>query len=408
MSAAVVSVERWEALKARALARVDELSAEIIALADDIHAHPELGYQERRTVGLVRDLLARHGIESEVGVGGLETALRARVGRGDGARVAILAEYDALPGLGHACGHNAICMSAVGATLALAALRNDLPGEALLLGCPAEESAVDNAGGKIHLLAAGLFEGVDAAIMVHPNDRDDGALHTSLAARGVQFEFRGKPAHAAAAPHEGINALDAMILLFQGIGLLRQQARADCRIHGIITHGGDAPNIIPAYTAARFRVRAADLATMQDLYARVVAVAEGAARATGATLSYRDFAPPYEDQVPNVILTEQVRAAFAAVGRPLATESRGGMGSTDFGNVSRRIPAYCPYVRIADEGIQPHTVEFADAARTPAAHAMILDSAKAMALTTIELLARPDLLAAAQAEFQTRLKGGAR
>jgi amidohydrolase len=400
--------ERVAELKERVRVRVDELAAELLALADDIHANPELGYQEKRAVAKVQDLLALHGVQSRTGIAGLGTALRAELGGTGRPKIALLAEYDALPGLGHACGHNTICTAAVGAALALADVLPETLGSAVLLGTPAEESAVDNAGGKVHMLRAGELDDVDAAIMVHPLDQDDCSLQGSLAARGVVFEFHGKPAHAAAAPHLGINALDALIQTFVGIALLRQQVRADARIHGIVTHGGDAPNIIPKYAAARFRVRAADLGYMNELFERVVAVARGAAEATGCRFEHHDFAPTYEDMIPNGILADRLSAAFAEIGRPMSTvkATRDGMGSTDFGNVSRRVPAFCPYVKIADAGVQPHTVEFERAAGTERAHAMILDAAKAMAMATVELLSNPILLEQAKSELKERLSRG--
>jgi amidohydrolase len=403
-----LSPERVAMLKERVRARVDELAAELIALADDIHAHPELGYQERRTVAKVQDLLALHGVQSRTGLAGLPTALRAELGGERRPKVAIIAEYDALPGLGHACGHNTICVAAVGAALALKDVLPETHGSAVLLGTPAEESAVDNAGGKIHVLRAGGLDDVDAAMMVHPLDRDGCELGSSLAARGIVFEFHGKPAHAAASPHLGVNALDALIHTFVGIGLLRQQVRADARIHGIVTHGGDAPNIIPKYAAGRFRVRASDLTYMNELTERVVAVARGAAEATGCRFEHHDFAPTYEDVVPNAVLADRLAASFEEIGRPMATTrpTREGMGSTDFGNVSRRVPAFCPYVKISDEGIQPHTVEFERAAASESAHRMILDSAKAMAMAALELLADPSLIDKAKEELKERLSRG--
>lgn len=399
-----LSPERVAALKKQACDHVDALAAELIALADDIHAHPELGYQEVRTVARVRELLTKHGVASETGRAGLATALRAELGGGGRPKVAIIAEYDALPGLGHACGHNAICMSAVGAALAVRSVVGETLGSAVLLGTPAEESAVDNAGGKIHMLASGDFDDVDAAMMVHPLDRDDLGQDGSLAARGVVFEFHGKPAHAAAAPHLGINALDAVIQTYNGINALRQHVRSDARIHGIITHGGDAPNVVPRYAACRFRVRAADITYMNELFEKVLNCARGAALATGARLEHHDFAPAYENQLPNTVLAELGRANLAAVGRVIPPSARGGSGSTDFGNVSRRVPGFCPYLSIADHGVQPHTREFELAAGSERAHLMILDSAKTLAMTAIDLLANPELIERARAELAQRLE----
>ena len=404
-----LSPERVAQLKRQACDRVDALAAELVALADDIHANPELGFQEVRTVAKVQELLSKHGLASQTGRAGLATGLRAELGAPASGhpgrpKVAIIAEYDALPGLGHACGHNTICTSALGAALAIQSLVGQTLGSAVLLGTPAEESAVDNAGGKIHMLRGGDFDDVDVAMMVHPNDRDDLGQEGSLAARGVDFEFHGRPAHAAAAPHLGINALDAVIQTYNAINALRQHVRPDVRIHGIITHGGDAPNIVPKYAACRFRIRAADLPYLEELSEKVINCARGAALATGARLEHRDFAPTYENQLPNSVLAELAGANFQQLGRTMESKRlRGGMGSTDFGNVSRRVPALCPYVQIAEPGTKPHTVEFERAAGSAMAHRMILDSAKALAMTAIDLLARPELVERARAELVDRL-----
>jgi amidohydrolase len=401
-----LSPERVAQLKRQACDRVDALAAELLALADDIHANPELGFQEIRTVGKVQELLSRHGIASETGRAGLATGLRAELGGTGRPKVAIVAEYDALPGLGHACGHNAICTSAVGAALAVHSVVGQTLGAAVLLGTPAEESAVDNAGGKIHMLASGDFDDVDAAMMVHPNDRDDLGLEGSLAARGIVFEFHGRPAHAAAAPHLGINALDAVIQTYNAINALRQHVRSDVRIHGIITHGGDAPNIVPKYAACRFRIRAADLPYLEELGERVLNCARAGALATGARLEHHDFAPTYENQVPNGTLAELARSNFSQLGLPMESKRmvQGGMGSTDFGNVSRRVPSVCPYVQIAEPGTKPHTVEFEQAAGSERAHRMILDSAKALAMTAIDLLSSPEVVDRAKSELAERLR----
>lgn len=400
-----LSPDRVAQLKEAACARVDAIAAELLALADDIHAHPELGYQEVRTVGEVQKFLRKNGLESQTGAGGLPTGLRAELGGTGRPRVAIIAEYDALPGLGHACGHNTICTAALGASLGLRAVVGDTLGSAVLFGTPAEESAVDNAGGKIHFLDKGEFAEVDAAIMVHPSDADRLDLDGSLAARGILFEFHGKPAHAAAAPHLGVNALDAVIQTFNGVNALRQHVRSSARIHGIITHGGDAPNIVPKYAACRFRVRAHNLAYMEELAEKVINCARAGALATGARLEMKDFAPTYENEVASPTVTERMRANFVAIGRAMESEREkgGGMGSTDFGNVSRRVPAACAMVAIADPGIKPHTAEFEQAAGTERAHQMILDSAKALAMTAIDLLSDPALLEHARSELQERL-----
>jgi len=400
-----LSPERVSQLKKQVCDRVDALAAELIALADDIHANPELGYQEVRTVAKVQELLLAHGVTSETGRAGLATGLRAELGGVGRPRVAIVAEYDALPGLGHACGHNTICTSAVGAALAVNAVVGQTLGAAVLLGTPAEESAVDNAGGKIHMLKAGDLDDVDAAMMVHPSDRDDKGQDGSLAARGMVFEFHGKPAHAAGAPHLGVNALDAVVQTYNAISALRQHVRPDVRMHGIITHGGDAPNIVPKYAACRFRIRAADLKYLDELIERVLNCARAGALATGARLEHHEFAPTYENQLPNSVLAGLGKANFVALGRSMEPRPRqGGRGSTDFGNVSRRVPGLCPYVQIAEPGVRAHTVEFEQAAASKRAHQMVLDSAKALAMTAIDLLSNPDLIDKAKNELAERLK----
>ncbi|MDR7523454.1 MAG: amidohydrolase [Armatimonadota bacterium] len=261
-------------MHARILAAIDAASDDLIALARRIHATPEVGFQEHRAAAWLTETLERHGFRVERGVAGLPTAFRAEVGTQRHPAVAILAEYDALPEIGHACGHNLISTAAVAAGIGLAALREQLPGTAVVLGTPAEEGG----GGKVIMLERGAFQGIDAAMMFHPAGYTL-ATRPSLASYRLAVRFTGKAAHAAAAPHEGTNALDALIQTFVAIGLLRQQTRDDARIHGIITYGGAAPNIIPDRAEALFTVRAADGGYALEVLHRVIHCAEGA-RAT--------------------------------------------------------------------------------------------------------------------------------
>ena len=246
--------------------------------ADWIHAHPEIGHQEVQAAQRLTELLQKAGIESEMGTAGMATAFKAELGSQARPRVAILAEYDALPGLGHGCGHNLIGTSAIGAGLALKDVIQDLVGSVWVLGTPAEESAAPNAGGKVHMVKAGVFDDVDAAIMFHPATETAITPDRSLAARGFEFFFHGRAAHAAGAPEEGLNALDAVVLFYNAISMLRQQVRSDVRVHGIILSGGAAANIIPDYAAIRYRTRADDSEYLAEVVERVVACAEGAAR----------------------------------------------------------------------------------------------------------------------------------
>src|SRR5256714_6436382 len=289
---------------------VDRLGDELESLSRRIHEHPELGFQEVKAAGWLAEFLERQGFKVERGVAGVDTAFRGTIETGDGPRVAILGEYDALPGIGHACGHNVIATAGVGAGAALAALRDRLPkGRVQVIGTPAEEGG----GGKVKLINGGVFKTVDAAMMIHGFDRWI-AHQDLLGIVRVGFEFTGKAAHASADPWEGINALDAVIQTFNAVSMLRQQVRPECRIHGIITNGGAAPNIIPEFAAAMFYVRAPKIDEMWKLHARVVACAEGAARATGCALKVIDHENAYEPMKRNEALLSVWRANLTTLG----------------------------------------------------------------------------------------------
>src|SRR5438067_3265141 len=264
---------------------VDRLADDLEKLSRQIHDNPELAYQEVKAAAWLADFLDKQGFTVERGVAGVATAFRATIETGEGPTVAILCEYDALPGIGHACGHNVIATAGVGAGAALAALRDQLPkGRVQVIGTPAEEGG----GGKVKLINAGVFKTVDAAMMIHGFDR--WIMHQDLLGIvRVGFEFSGRAAHAAADPWEGVNALDAVIQTFNAVSMLRQQVKPSTRIHGIVTNGGAAPNIIPEVAACLFYVRAAEIDYLWQLYDRVVACAEGAAKATGTTLAVTDY-----------------------------------------------------------------------------------------------------------------------
>src|SRR5918999_2431225 len=299
----------------------DDLSRALDRLADDldrlshrIHDHPELGYQEVKAAGWLGDFLGAQGFKVEPGVAGVETAFRATLETGEGPTIAILCEYDALPGIGHACGHNVIAAAGAGAGAGLAAVRDRLPpGRIQVIGTPAEEGG----GGKIRLIRGGVFKGVDAAMMVHGWDQWI-VYQDLLGVVRVGFEFTGKAAHASADPWEGVNALDAVIQTFNNVSMLRQQVRPDARIHGIVTNGGAAPNIIPEVAAATFYVRAPALDQMWALHKRVIACAEGAAKATGCTLAVNEQDNAYAPMKRNDPLLDAFRANLKSLG---ATES---------------------------------------------------------------------------------------
>ena len=390
---------------------VDAARDELVEISKDIHANPELNYEEHHAAAVLSDALERHGFAIERGVGGLPTAFRgvADGGEGGGPTVAILAEYDALPGIGHGCGHNLIAISALGAGLGAEGALGSLSGRLMVLGTPAEEGG----GGKIRLLEAGLFRGVDVSLSSHPGsnrtvirtDTPAGAS-TNLAMVGYRYVYRGKAAHAASAPHEGINALNAVIRLFSGIDALRQHLRDDVRIHGIITDGGTAANVVPEFAAANFMLRARDREYLRDVVVKGVrGVAEGAARMTGATLAVEPHYPFYDNVRPSDVLAEATRANARLVGIRIdepEDERFGGGASTDFGNVSQAMPSFAMSFAISDGPIAGHSSAKAEASITDMAHASAIAVAKALALTACDLLAEPGLLADARDEFESR------
>jgi amidohydrolase len=374
-----------DALRQRALAEVERQAELFKAIAVKLHANPETGLNEYRSSALLADTLEQQGFAVERGIAGMDTAFRARYGEA-GPEVALLAEMDALPELGHACGHNIIGAAAVGAALAL---RHSLPPDAariVVFGTPAEEQGI----GKVDLVEGGYFEDVDFALMVHPSSRRKVTkLYLGLAK--IRFTFFGRSSHAAAYPEEGVNALDGVIQTFNAVNALRQQLRQDVRVHGIITDGGVAPNIIPARAASFFYVRAEDLDSLYVVKRRVIACAEGAALATGCTLSIEEdrrvLAPFRVNQTFADLYAAQLEYLGLAEADSPADRNR---GSSDIGNVSQVVPTIHPHVPIGD-GIHIHTPGFAAAAGSERGGEAVLEGARAMALTTIDLCLSPDV-----------------
>jgi amidohydrolase len=387
---------------------VDIWAERLWVASASIHAHPELGYREHHAVAQLTGLLREAGIAWEAGLAGTPTAFRAVVnGQARRPAVAILAEYDALPEIGHGCGHNLIATASLGATLALQAVAQELPGSAVLLGCPAEESAVDDPGGKIRLVSAGCFDEIDAALMVHPATEDVIAMQGSLAACGYEFSFIGKPSHAASMPHQGINALDGVIQTFNGVNALRQHLQPDVRIHGIITYGGASANIVPAKAVCIFRIRAEESVYLARVVEKVKRCAQAGALASGAKLIIREAARTYEDMWPSAAMGKAFHDNLMTLGRPMLDVSRRkGKGSTDFGNVSHVVPSVEARLRIAGEEVAGHSQEFADAAASEAGRQMMVDAAKGLALTAIDLMSDLALLANARAELARRQRAG--
>ena len=390
-------------LKAGAIAEAENRRAELIRLSDAIHATPELGFEEYESAAMLTRVLEENGFAVERGVAGLETAfVGTRVGAAKGPVIAILAEYDALRGLGHACGHNIIAAAAVGAGLALKPLLPALAGTIQVIGTPAEEGG----GGKAIMVDAGVFEHVDAAMMIHPSNVNM-LGRTALTAYPLGIEFYGKAAHAAAAPDVGINALDAMLLTFSGINALRQHVRDDVRIHGIIRHGGDAANIVPDYTSAEFIVRAADTPYAAEVVEKVRACAEGAALATGARMEFKQTGPRYDARLPNPKMVALFKENLEALGLEVQVATGGErMGSSDIGNVSQVLPTIHPYISIGPEDLPGHTNEFREASASEAGHAGLIAAAKALAMTALDLLADPANLDEAKRAFAEQKGNG--
>jgi len=386
------------ALKRAACQAVDERREELVAVAREIHAHPELAFQEHRAAALLVRALEDAGLPVEAPAYGLETAFESRVG-GGGPTVALLAEYDALPGLGHACGHNLIATAALGAGLALASLGARLPGRLRVLGTPAEEQG----GGKELLARAGAFDGVDAALMVHPAGVDLATM-PSLALAEVDVTYHGRAAHASAMPERGVNALDALVTAYQAIAQLRQHIRPTERIHGIFTEAGEAPNVVPERAAGRFYVRAANAGELAALKRRVDGCFRAGAEATGATLELAWQDPDYLELRTNWPLAERYQANAESLGRqffPLDKLPSSVMGTTDMGNVSHRVPSIHPMIAAAPWHCTIHAAEFAEHAGSPLGDAAALDGAKALAMTALDFWLDADLRARARTAFES-------
>lgn len=373
----------------------DQLLPVLSVLARELHDHPELAYGEHRACALIADQLRVSGIGVEQNLAGLPTAFRARVGSGSGPRVAILAEYDALPEIGHACGHNLIAAGAVGAFLALSRHASNLTGSVELIGTPAEEGG----GGKIKLLDAGVFQGLDAAIMYHPYDRDILA-HSALATLRVTLRFRGTPAHAAMAPWAGKSALTACLETFRLIDAQRTHFRDGVRVHGIVTNGGQAVNVIPERAEAVFLLRAPELGELARIREIVERCARGASLASGVEVEI-DVVRGYKNMRNNLSLARRFGAALEALGRRAPeTVPSAGAGSTDMGDVSHAVPSIHPYLAICDEGVALcHERAFAACARSDRGIATAQIAAKAMARTACDVLDDPALRTLIRREF---------
>jgi amidohydrolase len=385
-------------LKSKVCAFIDKIGEELEAIALDIHRHPELGFEEEYAVELLTEKLEEYDFDVKTGVADLPTAILAtHSDQSEGPIVAILAEYDALPELGHGCGHNLIATAALGAVLGIGSVKEELPGTILFMGTPAEEEG----GGKIIMINAGLFDNVDAALMFHPSAKYTGTGRRGLAMTPIKIWFHGKPAHAASCPEKGISALDAVMLTFTGINYLREHIRDDGRIHGIVTHGGEKPNIVPEYAEAEFYIRAKDDTYRDELLEKVINCAKGAALMTGAEMEWEQTGPSYGARNVNRVLGKAFEENLKEIGEPLIPfPEDSGVGSSDIGNVSQVAPAIHPYIRISEEEIAGHSQDFTQAAASPLGLSAMISAAKGLAMTAIDIFTNKEIREAMKKEFQ--------
>lgn len=377
-----------EALKDRALKAIDTLAPTLVSLSLRIHADPELAFKEFKASAALCDVLEEFGYAPQRSTFGLDTAFAAEFGVA-GPYVALLSEFDALPEVGHACGHNIIAVTGLGATLALASLGKDLPGRVRYLGTPAEEDG----GGKEIMARRGAFDGIDCAMMVHPST-EDVAAYPLLAVNDVTVRYHGRAAHAASSPEAGLNALDALVNAYQAIAALRQHLPAGQRIHGIISNGGAASNVVPDLTEGRFVVRAPTLEALLSLQARVHACLEAGALATGtkAEICWNDVA--YADMRTNWPLAEVYQRNAEQIGRtferfediPITRAA-----SSDMGNISHRVPSIHPMIAMAPKGTAHHHRDFAVWSASEEGMRAAIDGAKALAMTAIDFMTDANL-----------------
>jgi len=369
------------AAKRAARRATEDLQPALVGLSRAIHDEPELCFEEVRAVQRVGDMLDEAGFEVERGPHDLATAVRGRVGSGP-LSIVICAEYDALPAVGHACGHNLIAAASLGAGIALAGMADDLGLSITVLGTPAEEGG----GGKVLLLERGAFEGAHAAMMVHPWP-EDRLVATCLAVDHIEVHYTGRAAHASASPDQGVNAADAMVVAQVAIGLIRQHLHRGDQVHGIVTKGGDAPNIVPQETRGRFMVRARTLEDLALLRPRIERCFEAGGLATGSTLEIRDLAPTYSHFVSDDLLLEAWRHNAEELGRHYGADERHEARptiSTDMANVSLAVPSIHPMIGIESHGAVNHQAEFAAACLGPSAEQAVFDGALGMAWTAID------------------------
>ena len=386
--------------KKKMASEVDARATQLLSVSHQIHETPELCFEEHTAHDLLCSVLEDEGLDVERSAYGLDTAFVARAGRA-GPQIAVICEYDALPEIGHACGHNVIAAAGLGAGLAAASLAEELGGRVSIIGTPAEEGG----GGKCFLLERGAFDGISAAMMVHPANHELTAMN-AIAVEQLEVTYAGQSAHASAAPHKGRNALDGAVLGYMNVAALRQHIRPDERIHGIFTRAGDKPNIVPHEAAAEWYVRSPKLDSLAELRKRVVACLEAGATAAGVEIECGCKAPIYADMINSHTMLEFYAQNAAAAGRAIhePRRSHAVVGSTDMGNVSYAVPSIHPMIKVAPDDVAIHTPEFAHYAKSESGDQAVLDGAKMMAMTVADLWLEPDALDRAADELAQSLR----
>lgn len=389
-------IENVSKLKDDLSAWIDETNSDFTDLAEKIYDHPELGFQEEKASTWLTEVLAKYGYSIEKGIAGLPTAFQATFrGSADQPAIALLCEYDALPDIGHGCGHNLIGTASVWAAAALAQLDTELPGTITVFGTPAEETG----GGKVIIVNNDYFKHIDAAMMFHPSI-ENRVFSSTLAIDALEVTFFGKTAHAAGSPHLGINALDAVILTFNGVNALRQHLTDDVRIHGIISQGGKAPNVIPELAQARFYLRAEDRTYLNEIVEKFKKICAGAALMTGATYEIKNFENSNDNLISNQIIGKLFAQNLQKLGITDILPAHNSSGSTDMGNVSQVVPAIHPYLKIGGQDLRGHSREFAQATISNQGFSALKVAAKSLAMTTLDLLFNPEKLGKAKRELE--------
>ncbi|MFB4168060.1 M20 family metallopeptidase [Virgibacillus sp. JSM 102003] len=374
---------------------LNKVEEQLWNMSDHLYSNPELGDKEFQSMKLLTGILKENGFELETGIVNRPTAFKAEFkSQKPGPTIAYLAEYDALPGVGHGCGHNMIGTMGVGAGVILSKLVNQIGGTIVVLGTPAEETN----GAKVPMSEEGTFADIDAAMILHPADQSYESGE-SLAMDALQFNYSGKSSHAAASPEKGINALDAVIQLFNGINALREHLPSDIRIHGIISEGGQAANVVPDKAAAQFYIRAKERSTLNGVVDKVKNIAHGAELMTGATLAISNYELSYDEMITNNALSKAFNKNLKLADSQNLNPAKQGYGSIDMGNVSQVVPAIHPYIGLHEPELIAHTKEFADKTITKTGHQIISNGALSLAQTGYDILTDRELLKEIQTEF---------